>query len=179
VYWQVEETKALYTCGKLQKWARWTSWVDSMPKALAWCPYQFNGLASGGGTGDGCITIWNIKVGTCTRSIETKALASYALWDLLLTYLVCDCLINSICIMSIQLRIGCLFRCVLVGWEIESGHLIGLYRGNQFWHCLFRKRSSFKLLILLACFFIFVHFFLLKKLHVNSLMCQLSLFILL
>ncbi|KAL9350354.1 hypothetical protein Peur_057609 [Populus x canadensis] len=58
-----------------------------MPKALARCPYQFNGLASGGGTGDGCIPIWNIKVGTCTRSIETKALASYALWDLLLPYL--------------------------------------------------------------------------------------------
>jgi hypothetical protein len=72
-----------------------------------------------------------------------------------------------------------LFGFVLAGWEIESGHLIGLYRGNQFWHCLFRKRSSFKLLILLACFFIFVHFFLVKKLHVNSLMCQLSLFILL
>ncbi|KAL9420529.1 hypothetical protein AB3S75_038159 [Citrus x aurantiifolia] len=29
-------------------------------KALAWCPYQFNVLASGGGTQDGCIKIWNI-----------------------------------------------------------------------------------------------------------------------
>ncbi|XP_011040316.1 PREDICTED: cell division cycle 20.5, cofactor of APC complex-like [Populus euphratica] len=42
-------------------------------KALAWCPYQFNVLASGGGTGDGCIKIWNMKGGTCTHSIETKA----------------------------------------------------------------------------------------------------------
>ncbi|KAJ6869405.1 cell division cycle 20.5 [Populus alba x Populus x berolinensis] len=42
-------------------------------KALAWCPYQFNVLASGGGTGDGCIKIWNINEGICTHSIETKA----------------------------------------------------------------------------------------------------------
>ncbi|KAH9707809.1 WD REPEATS REGION domain-containing protein [Citrus sinensis] len=30
-------------------------------KALAWCPYQFNVLASGGGTQDGCIKIWNVQ----------------------------------------------------------------------------------------------------------------------
>ncbi|KAK2662088.1 hypothetical protein Ddye_000662 [Dipteronia dyeriana] len=32
-------------------------------KALAWCPHQFNVLASGGGTKDGCIKIWNAKKG--------------------------------------------------------------------------------------------------------------------
>lgn len=45
-------------------------------KALAWCPYQFNVLASGGGTSDGCIKIWNIQKGTRINSIDTKAQAS-------------------------------------------------------------------------------------------------------
>lgn len=46
-------------------------------KALAWCPYQFDILASGGGTTDGCIKIWNIQRGTCINSIDTKAQVSY------------------------------------------------------------------------------------------------------
>ncbi|KAH9707811.1 WD REPEATS REGION domain-containing protein [Citrus sinensis] len=36
-------------------------------KALAWCPYQFNVLASGGGTQDGCIKIWNVQKDLWTR----------------------------------------------------------------------------------------------------------------
>ncbi|KAK8489797.1 hypothetical protein V6N11_046864 [Hibiscus sabdariffa] len=42
-------------------------------KALAWCPYQYNVLASGGGLSDGCIKIWNTQKGVCINSIETKA----------------------------------------------------------------------------------------------------------
>ncbi|XP_039037116.1 cell division cycle 20.2, cofactor of APC complex-like [Hibiscus syriacus] len=42
-------------------------------KALAWCPYQYNVLASGGGLSDGCIKIWNTQKGVCISSIETKA----------------------------------------------------------------------------------------------------------
>ncbi|KAK1569118.1 hypothetical protein Q3G72_032762 [Acer saccharum] len=42
-------------------------------KALAWCPHQFNVLASGGGTKDGCIKIWNAQKGKCLHSVETKA----------------------------------------------------------------------------------------------------------
>ncbi|XP_023888921.1 cell division cycle 20.5, cofactor of APC complex [Quercus suber] len=42
-------------------------------KALAWCPYQSDVLASGGGTKDGCIKIWNTQKGTCINSIDTKA----------------------------------------------------------------------------------------------------------
>lgn len=44
-------------------------------KALAWCPYQFNVLASGGGTKDGCIKIWNAQRGKCLHSVDTKAQA--------------------------------------------------------------------------------------------------------
>ena len=46
-------------------------------KALAWCPYQSDVLASGGGTKDGCIKIWNTQKGTCINSMDTKAQASY------------------------------------------------------------------------------------------------------
>ncbi|KAL1160261.1 hypothetical protein V6Z11_A07G053600 [Gossypium hirsutum] len=42
-------------------------------KALAWCPYQHNVLASGGGWNDRCIRIWNTQKGICIHSIETKA----------------------------------------------------------------------------------------------------------
>ncbi|KAG4171209.1 hypothetical protein ERO13_A12G195300v2 [Gossypium hirsutum] len=42
-------------------------------KALAWCPYQNNVLASGGGLSDGCIKIWNTEKGICINNIETKA----------------------------------------------------------------------------------------------------------
>lgn len=45
-------------------------------KALAWCPYNHNVLASGGGSADGSIKIWNTQNGTCTNSTETKAQAS-------------------------------------------------------------------------------------------------------
>lgn len=45
-------------------------------KALAWCPYQLNVLASGGGTQDGCIKIWNLQKGTCISNIDTKSQAS-------------------------------------------------------------------------------------------------------
>ncbi|PON71073.1 Guanine nucleotide-binding protein, beta subunit [Parasponia andersonii] len=42
-------------------------------KALAWCPHQSEVLASGGGTNDGSIKLWNSQKGTCISSIETKA----------------------------------------------------------------------------------------------------------
>ncbi|XP_044493642.1 cell division cycle 20.3, cofactor of APC complex-like [Mangifera indica] len=42
-------------------------------KALAWCPYQFNVLASGGGSEDGRIKIWNVQKGTCISSVDSKA----------------------------------------------------------------------------------------------------------
>ncbi len=40
-------------------------------KALAWCPFQANLLASGGGTADRCIKFWNTQSGACINSIDT------------------------------------------------------------------------------------------------------------
>ena len=40
-------------------------------KALAWCPWEPSTLASGGGTADRHIRVWNTTHGTCTRSVDT------------------------------------------------------------------------------------------------------------
>lgn len=40
-------------------------------KALAWCPFQSNLLATGGGTADRCIKFWNTHTGACLSSIDT------------------------------------------------------------------------------------------------------------
>ncbi|KAI5670337.1 hypothetical protein M9H77_10701 [Catharanthus roseus] len=50
-------------------------------KALAWCPYNYDVLASGGGTKDGCIKLWNLQKGTCINSISTKTQISGLLWN--------------------------------------------------------------------------------------------------
>ncbi|KAJ7974860.1 cell division cycle 20.2, cofactor of APC complex-like [Quillaja saponaria] len=50
-------------------------------KALAWCPYQSDVLASGGGTKDGCIKIWNAQRGTCISSIDTEAQVCGLEWN--------------------------------------------------------------------------------------------------
>ncbi|BAT96231.1 hypothetical protein VIGAN_08313600 [Vigna angularis var. angularis] len=50
-------------------------------KALAWCPYDSGVLASGGGTEDRCIKLWNVKYGTCISSIDTKAQVCGLEWN--------------------------------------------------------------------------------------------------
>lgn len=44
-------------------------------KALAWCPFQSNLLASGGGTADRCIKFWNTHTGALQNSIDTHSQA--------------------------------------------------------------------------------------------------------
>ncbi|CAI8589410.1 unnamed protein product [Vicia faba] len=43
----------------------------SAVKALAWCPFQGNLLATGGGSGDRSIKFWNTHTGACLNSIDT------------------------------------------------------------------------------------------------------------
>ncbi|XP_058820845.1 cell division cycle protein 20 homolog [Topomyia yanbarensis] len=42
-------------------------------RALAWCPWQTNILATGGGTADRCIKFWNINNGQMINSVDTKS----------------------------------------------------------------------------------------------------------
>ena len=44
-------------------------------KALAWCPWQRNLLASGGGTADRTIRFWNSNSGMCLNAVDTRSQA--------------------------------------------------------------------------------------------------------
>lgn len=50
-------------------------------KALAWCPWQNNVLATGGGTADGHIKIWNAYTGNMIQSQDSKSQISCLLWS--------------------------------------------------------------------------------------------------
>eukprot|EP00939_MAST-03C_sp_MAST-3C-sp1_P002915 g2915.t1 len=50
-------------------------------KALAWCPFQRNVLASGGGTADKTIKFWNTSNGACLNSVDTKSQVCALLWN--------------------------------------------------------------------------------------------------
>ena len=43
---------------------------------MAWCPWQSGMLATGGGTNDKCIKIWNTANGQCLNSVDTKSQVS-------------------------------------------------------------------------------------------------------
>uniref|UniRef100_U5EZT8 Putative anaphase promoting complex cdc20 cdh1 and ama1 subunit n=1 Tax=Corethrella appendiculata TaxID=1370023 RepID=U5EZT8_9DIPT len=42
-------------------------------RALAWCPWQSNVLASGGGTADRCIRFWNVSNQQLLNTVDTKS----------------------------------------------------------------------------------------------------------
>ncbi|KAL3684928.1 hypothetical protein R1sor_002950 [Riccia sorocarpa] len=50
-------------------------------KALAWCPFQSNLLASGGGTADRCIRFWNTQTGACLNTIDTYSQVCALQWN--------------------------------------------------------------------------------------------------
>ncbi|XP_057971705.1 cell division cycle 20.2, cofactor of APC complex-like [Malania oleifera] len=64
-----------------------THWLHRMEdhtaavKALAWCPFQANLLASGGGGGDRCIKFWNTHTGACLNSVDTGSQVCALLWN--------------------------------------------------------------------------------------------------
>ena len=51
-------------------------------KALAWCPWQQNLLASGGGTADRTLRLWNTSTGVCVSSADTKSQVTSIQWSL-------------------------------------------------------------------------------------------------
>eukprot|EP01107_Rhizomastix_libera_P007741 TRINITY_DN22755_c0_g1_i1.p1 TRINITY_DN22755_c0_g1~~TRINITY_DN22755_c0_g1_i1.p1 ORF type:complete len:469 (+),score=94.54 TRINITY_DN22755_c0_g1_i1:24-1409(+) len=50
-------------------------------RAVSWCPWQANVLASGGGTADRCIRIWNTATGACLNSIDTHSQVTSLQWS--------------------------------------------------------------------------------------------------
>ena len=63
-------------------------------KALAWCPFQSNLLATGGGTADRTIRFWNTCTGAQLNSIDTGSqvcLAPLILLSCTLQPTACSC----------------------------------------------------------------------------------------
>lgn len=50
-------------------------------KAISWCPWQRNLLASGGGTADKSIKFWNTTTGLCLHSVDTKSQVCSLQWS--------------------------------------------------------------------------------------------------
>lgn len=50
-------------------------------KALAWCPWKSNLLASGGGTADKSIKLWNTANSTCVQSVDTGSQVCALEWN--------------------------------------------------------------------------------------------------
>ncbi|KAK7090442.1 cell division cycle protein 20 homolog [Littorina saxatilis] len=50
-------------------------------KAISWCPWQTQLLATGGGTSDRHIRFWNTNTGTCVKTVDTQSQVCSVLWS--------------------------------------------------------------------------------------------------
>jgi cell division cycle 20-like protein 1 (cofactor of APC complex) len=50
-------------------------------KAIAWSPHQHGVLASGGGTADRCIRVWNTLTGAALQSVDTGSQVCNLMWS--------------------------------------------------------------------------------------------------
>ncbi|XP_059566592.1 cell division cycle protein 20 homolog, partial [Myotis daubentonii] len=50
-------------------------------RAVAWCPCQSNSLATGGGTSDWLIRIWNVCSGACLKAVAAHSQVCSTLWS--------------------------------------------------------------------------------------------------
>ena len=48
---------------------------------MAWCPWQNRLLATGGGTNDRTVKLWNMNTGDCVDTIDTKSQVSGIFWN--------------------------------------------------------------------------------------------------
>lgn len=50
-------------------------------KALAWCPWQRNLLATGGGATDQTMRFWNVDTGMCIDKVNTQSQVCSLIWS--------------------------------------------------------------------------------------------------
>ncbi len=50
-------------------------------KALAWCPWQRNLLATGGGSSDKTMRFWNIETGKQINTVNTESQVCSLIWN--------------------------------------------------------------------------------------------------
>nr|CAB3449563.1 unnamed protein product [Digitaria exilis] len=68
--WDVSMPSSMPSAGRNQ-WLHRLDDHTAAVKALAWCPFQSNLLATGGGGSDRCIKFWNTHTGACLNSVDT------------------------------------------------------------------------------------------------------------
>ncbi|KAH1076942.1 hypothetical protein GYH30_052450 [Glycine max] len=69
--------RAMGSSNSLTRWLHRFEEHRAAVKALAWCPFQANLLASSGGGVDHCIKFWNTHTGACLNSNERELLSSH------------------------------------------------------------------------------------------------------
>ncbi|KAF2306642.1 hypothetical protein GH714_020011 [Hevea brasiliensis] len=73
--------RSLASSNSATQWLHRLEDHTSAVKALAWCPFQGNLLATGGGGGDRCIKFWNTHTGACLNSVDTGSQVCSLLWS--------------------------------------------------------------------------------------------------
>lgn len=71
------------TMNGVQRWTQKYAFDHhtSAVKAVAWCPWQSNLLATGGGMGDRHLRFWNTTSGICVKSMDTESYVSSIEWS--------------------------------------------------------------------------------------------------
>ncbi|CAO2045382.1 unnamed protein product [Urochloa humidicola] len=78
--WDVSMASSMPSAGGNQ-WLHRLDDHTAAVKALAWCPFQSNLLATGGGGSDRCIKFWNTHTGACLNSVDTGSQVCALLWN--------------------------------------------------------------------------------------------------
>ncbi|OEL24978.1 Cell division cycle 20.1, cofactor of APC complex [Dichanthelium oligosanthes] len=78
--WDVSMASSMPSAGRNQ-WLHRLEDHTAAVKALAWCPFQSNLLATGGGGSDRCIKFWNTHTGACLNSVDTGSQVCSLLWN--------------------------------------------------------------------------------------------------
>ena len=79
--WDVSMASSVQSPGRRTQWLHRLEDHSAAVKGLAWCPFQSNMLASGGGTSDRCIKFWNTHTGACLNSVNTGSQVCALLWS--------------------------------------------------------------------------------------------------
>ncbi|XP_051202889.1 cell division cycle 20.2, cofactor of APC complex [Lolium perenne] len=79
--WDVAMASSVGSPGHRTQWLHRLEDHSAAVRGLAWCPFQSNVLASGGGTDDRCIKFWNTQTGACLNSVDTGAQVCALLWS--------------------------------------------------------------------------------------------------
>ncbi|XVF23522.1 hypothetical protein REPUB_Repub13aG0046000 [Reevesia pubescens] len=73
--------RSMASSNSATQWLRRLEDHTAAVKALAWCPFESNLLASGGGRGDQTIKFWDIHTGSCFKSVDTGSQVCALLWN--------------------------------------------------------------------------------------------------